>query len=255
MGFGLLLLLLSLALPAWAARPGGSGLSYEAVSLPAGSMSLELPLNPYLNTDYLSVPVHIPDGLRLGRTEVTRALWQACHEAGACEKSALPALEAGPDHPMVGVNWHEARAFAQWWSKRTHQHWRLPTEHEWFYAASLGKGWRSQEKRYSYADQAELRDEPKRTFPVGHFGSNAWGIVDLEGNVWEWTLSCYTLAADKLLQPPVPAKLDDPDCCMTRVVGGEHRAEVPDFVADTYQGGCSALKPAANLGFRLVLEP
>jgi hypothetical protein len=38
-------------------------------------------------------------------------------------------------------------------------------------------------------------------------------------------------------------------------VGGEHRAEVPDFVADTYQGGCSTLQPAANLGLRLVLEP
>jgi formylglycine-generating enzyme required for sulfatase activity len=156
---------------------------------------------------------------------------------------------------MVGVNWHEAREFARWWSKRTGRRWRLPTEHEWFYAASLGQGWRSEERRYSYADQEALKEEPKRTFPVGHFGANAWGLQDLQGNVWEWTLSCYTLAADRLLKPPVVKELDDPDCCLTRVTGGEHRAEVPDFVADTYQGGCSALKPAANLGFRLVEEP
>ena len=47
---------------------------------------------------------------------------------------------------------------------------------------------------------------------------------------------------------------NDPEACSTRIVGGEHRAEVPDFVADTYNGGCAGLQPAANLGFRLVLE-
>lgn len=244
-------LALGLALPLMG---GASPFAYESVSVPAGTMTLELPLNTYLNTDYLSIPVRIERPFDIGRFEVTRRQWQACHLAGACAKAALPKDGAGPEHPMVEVNWHEARAFARWYAKASGQAWRLPTDHEWFYVASLGQGYKSEEKRYDYSDIEKIKETPKLTYPAGRFGANAWGVADMLGNVWEWTLSCHSLSPKKLLRPMDAAWLDDPERCMTRVTGGEHRAEVPDFVADTYQGGCSTLKPAANLGLRLVRE-
>lgn len=252
------LLILPFCLPAQLYALGGAGsgkLEYESIEVPAGEMAMEVPLNTYLNTDYLSIPVSIPKAFRIGKHEVTRALWQACHEAGGCDKPGLPAEGAGPTHPMVAINWHEAMQFARWYSERTHQHWRLPTDHEWFYVFAMGKGYRAEEKAYDYTDIEKIREAPKLTYPVGKFGVNAWGVADLLGNVWEWTLGCHTLAPDRLLRPIDVAALSKPTCCYTRLVGGEHRAEVPDFVADTYQGGCSTLKPAANLGLRLVLEP
>ncbi len=241
----------------WAAQGKllGGDLAYAVVPIPAGSMSLEVPLNTFLNTDFLSTPVVIPAGLSIGKFEVSRALWQRCHEAGGCQKAALPTIGSGGDLPMVQIDWFEARAFALWFSKATGRRWRLPTEQEWFYVMSEGKGWRSEEREYDYSDLEAVRATPKRIYPRGHFGKNAWGVADLLGNVWEWTLSCYTLAPDRLLAKVDIRRLMDPDCCTTRVTGGEHRAEVPDFVDDTYNGGCSALKPAANLGLRLVLEP
>jgi hypothetical protein len=40
-----------------------------------------------------------------------------------------------------------------------------------------------------------------------------------------------------------------------RVVQGQHRAYVTDFIRDARAGGCAAGIPPSNLGFRLVREP
>ena len=155
---------------------------------------------------------------------------------------------------MVKVTWHDAYRFALWISKKTGRRYRLPTEHEWFFAANEGKYRKEQSPTYSYANIESIRKIPKITYPIGTFGANAWGVYDTAGNVWEWTLACYALAEERLRGPQRAAELNDPQRCVTRITGGEHRAHVPDFIADTYNGGCATLKPAANLGFRLVLE-
>ena len=232
-----------------------SDVVYETVRMPKGTMWLEVPTNSYLQTDFVRVPVQLDRALEIGRFEVSNAQWNACFAAGGCRKPAPMRADEGPDHPVTRVNWHEAQQFSRWLSRETGRRYRLPTEHEWFFAFSLGRGYRVEEKVYDYADLEAIRAIPKRTWPRGHFGENAWGLADTLGNVWEWTLSCYTLAEEGLLRPPDPARLADAQACTTRIVGGEHRAHVPDFIADTYNGGCATLKPAANLGFRLVLEP
>ena len=180
--------------------------------------------------------------------------WRQCVKAGACrERGKLRAGES-LEHPIVKVTWHDAYAFSKWISKATGKRYRLPTEHEWFYAANEGKGYKVEDKVYNYANINEIRKIPKKTYRKGSFGENKWGMADAIGNVWEWTLACYALAEDTLRKPQDASVLNDPELCATRLTGGEHRAHVPDFIEDTYNGGCATLKPAANLGFRLVLE-
>ncbi|MFB6350823.1 MAG: formylglycine-generating enzyme family protein, partial [Bradymonadaceae bacterium] len=41
----------------------------------------------------------------------------------------------GADHPVFGVRWDDARAYARWRSERDGRAWRLPTEFEWEKAA------------------------------------------------------------------------------------------------------------------------
>jgi formylglycine-generating enzyme required for sulfatase activity/energy-coupling factor transporter ATP-binding protein EcfA2 len=109
-----------------------------------------------------------------------------------------------PSQPVVGVCWHEARAYCAWLTAQTGQAYRLATEAEWE-AAARGlpqRPWfigRRKPKAYPWGD----RFEPSRcnsfaahlrgTNPVGVFpsGDSAAGVAELSGNVWEWTSSLY----------------------------------------------------------------
>jgi formylglycine-generating enzyme required for sulfatase activity len=101
-------------------------------------------------------------------------------------------------HPVVHVSWHDAAAYCAWAGKR------LPTEAEWEFAARGGLAG----KRFSWGDdsitparanvwQGEFPlknsgdDGFTGTAPVGSFPANGYGLVDMAGNVWEWTQDAF----------------------------------------------------------------
>jgi formylglycine-generating enzyme required for sulfatase activity len=101
------------------------------------------------------------------------------------------------NHPIVGVSWNDATAYAKWLSDQTGKEYRLPTEAEWEYAARAGTDteyWWGNEigknKANCYGDMCG--DSFEYTSPVGSFDANQFGLYDTSGNVWEWTCSEYT---------------------------------------------------------------
>lgn len=110
-------------------------------------------------------------------------------------------------HPVTRVNYHDARDFCAWLSKREGKTYRIPTDSEWSLAVGLGveKGGSPEEKDrngpldvYPWGDNSpptpqdgnyglkDVNDGYAGTSPVMSFRANGLGIYDLGGNVDEW---------------------------------------------------------------------
>jgi formylglycine-generating enzyme required for sulfatase activity len=105
-------------------------------------------------------------------------------------------------HPVTCVSWGDAKAFCDWLASETGKPTRLPSEAEWEYACragastpfSFGETIQASQANYNAlgAYPGGRRGEFRRgTTPVGAFPGNAWGLVDMHGNVREWCLDSY----------------------------------------------------------------
>ena len=130
--------------------------------------------------------------------------------------------------PVTNITWNDAVNLANWLSKKEGKTYRLPTEAEWEYAclantqSRFGVGDDSQ----SLSFYANLYDQSATTYwdkwvnfaqkasdgfpftaPVGSFKPNAYGLYDMNGNVWEWVSDFYadhypSDAVDNPVGPP-----------------------------------------------------
>lgn len=194
------------------------------------------------------------------KSQVTAAAYDECVQARAC-RPLTQVQPPRPDVPVVGVSWEDATAYARWLSAKTGEVWRLPTSAEWSFAAgsrarteTIAAEGRDFSERWiaKYEQESERERTADRTpRPIGSFGANENGLFDLAGNVWEWTDTCFTRQAIDAQNKPVgPATVN----CGVRLVEGQHRTYVTNFIRDARGGGCSVGAPPTNLGFRLVRE-
>lgn len=203
------------------------------------------------------VTARLERSLAIMKHQVSSAEYQRCVDDGACRPLDRGVVVAA-DRPAVQVNWHDANAYAAWLSRQTGERYRLPTDEEWALAAGSrfrddglpvddndpSKRWIA---RYERESERLPTDDATRSF--GSFGTNENGLSDLAGNVWEWTSTCFVRTA--LNEAGHVSRSQN---CGVRVVQGQHRAYVTDFIRDARAGGCAAGIPPSNLGFRLVVE-
>lgn len=92
--------------------------------------------------------------------------------------------------PVVNISFDDANAFAAWRSKRDAVTYRLPTEEEWEFAARNGERADLYPWGPNWQDGiAVLKEATPAQVGSRAAGKNQWGVVDLVGNVWEWTSS------------------------------------------------------------------
>jgi hypothetical protein len=137
----------------------------------------------------------------LSKFPVTNRLYRKFVEAAP---HRLPAFWEDPefnrdDFPVVGVDWDDAQAYCAWLTEQANNQeqmikgviYRLPLEEEWEWAAGGGK------RKYPWGDatpqktHANFNSMQQGLTPVHVFADGATpdGLMDMAGNVWEWTAS------------------------------------------------------------------
>jgi len=155
--------------------------------------------------------------------------------------------------PVRFVNIDDIKAFTEWRSARDKVAYRLPTEEEWEYAARNG----SANNLYPWGDSfkegcAVVDRTDTAPEPVGSksCGANKWGVLDLIGNVYEWTGSKASLYPGN-----VAAELKEPlkdSIYIFRGGSAFNKSTGDKAITSTYRGTINMTKRDAQLGFRLV---
>mgnify|MGYP000885819079 CR=1 FL=1 len=248
--------------PATTGRPGVVA-PIETVSVAPGHFTYHIP-GEFLKAGRAvtgpAVEKRQRRGVEIMKYQVSAAEYAACVAENACQPADT---RAKGDVPVTGVNWRDAVAYAAWLSEKTGETWRLPSDQEWAFAAAerFGKDASGAEAdddtnpaaRWlaAYRYRADPRERDMQPKPRGHFGLNSNGLADLSGNVWEWTDGCY----ERIRLDAAGRKTEMTVNCGVRVVGGQHRGYMSNFLRDGKSGGCAAgMAPPDNLGFRLVRE-
>ena len=156
--------------------------------------------------------------------------------------------------PVINVSWNDAQAYTSWLSKKTGEHYRLPTEAEWEYAARAGsdeKIWWDSDAEVKQANCFNCGNEwaGQRTVPAGTFKANGFGLNDMAGNVHEWTEDCYR--AGYAGAPVDGSAWLTPECTQRSVRGGSYTNPL-DSLRHGKRGQYDQDTRLDNLGFRVV---
>ena len=151
-------------------------------------------------------------------------------------------VRAKQDHPVTCVSWYDALAFSKWALVR------LPTEAEWEKAARATDGriwpWGNREPNSGVCNFKMAVGE---TTPVGRYpdGTSQYGLLDVAGNVWEWTGSLWGADAS---QPEFGYPYDPKD--------GRENPNAPDSVRRVLCGGSfRSSAQYVRCAFRLGNDP
>ena len=192
-------------------------------------------------------------GFSIDRTEVSNAEYlefinETKHAPPSYWNDRKP--PAGQEQwPVTNVTLNDAIAFAQWRSKRDTATYRLPTEEEWEYAARNG----AQGNLYPWGNEwrdgcANINSNAPR--PVGSYAdcASTTGVLDLIGNVWEWT---STKAAPYPGADRLPREIRQEGQIIR---GGSYREDFngPDAITATRRSVVPVTAQEADIGFRLV---
>ncbi len=173
------------------------------------------------------------------------------------------ALPFRRQHPAVYITWYDARAYCQWLGEITGKPYRLPTEAEWEKAARGVAGQIYPWGNMWDASRCNIRDTGKEegTMSVCAHpqGISPYGLLDMVGNIWEWTSSLWGIDLD----PPTYTYPYDPQDGRENLIANHYIRRVlrgVSFYNDRQKARCAARYRYSprnrfdSVGFRVALS-
>jgi len=201
--------------------------------------------------------VTIPRPFAVGKYPVTVAQWNVFLQAtGYAESYAWEEQDAFPQtssHPVVNINWHDAKAYVEWLSHKTGKDYRLLSEAEWEYAARAGTQTPYPFPLAAISKHANCSGKAcgyEYTSPVGSFPANAFGLYDMIGNVWEWVEDCYDGSYDGAPGDGQARIIGDGDA--TRVLRGGSWNNNPRILRAACRSDDAPANRDDGIGFRVA---
>ena len=201
---------------------------------------------------------------------LTKGFWMGVHEVTQAEYVAVTGLanpskfSSDTNRPVELVSWASAVAYctALTTTERTagriptDWEYRLPTEAEWEYCSRAG----AQNSRFGYGDDlsaSALSDyawyssnSSSTTHPVEQKRANAWGLMDMHGNVSEWCQDWYGAYPAGSATDPQGAASGS-----YRIIRGGSWNESFAFARCAKRVGSGPGGTSREIGFRVVLAP
>ncbi len=216
------------------------GVDSTAVTIEDFSMDVY----PVTNADYLKFVSEFP---AWQKSKVKRLFADGSYLANwASDLSYGNQLSA--DAPVTNISWFAANKYCECQGKR------LPTIDEWEYAAMADEKIADARKKESYNQKILDWYEAPKTFnnEIGSTFKNYWGIYDLHGLVWEWTLDFNSVLISGESRKDVDK--DSNLFCGSAAVGASDLMNYAAFMRYAFRGSMKANYSVKNLGFRCAKD-
>ncbi len=188
------------------------------------------------------------DAFYMYKNEVTVAQYRKFCDDTHRSMPTEPPWKWQDNHPIVNVNWNDAKAYADWAGAT------LPTEAQWEKAARGTDGrafpWGSKWDTTKCCNPIGKENPEKSTSQVGSYpaGASPYGVMDMAGNVWEWCADWYDEGYYKISPLKNPT---GPVSGSFRVLrGGSWRSDNPRYLRAIDRGYCGPVLKISYIGFR-----
>lgn len=150
--------------------------------------------------------------------------------------------------PVTNVSWFAAKKYCECQGKR------LPTVDEWEYAAMADEKTADARKKGSYNQKILDWYEAPKSFDneIGSTFKNYWGIYDLHGLVWEWTMDFNSVLISGESRKDVDK--DSNLFCGSASIGASDLMNYAAFMRYAFRGSMKANYSGKNLGFRCIKD-
>jgi len=217
---------------------------YGRDSLQVTIDDFDIDVYPVTNKQFLQFVIETPKWQR----SMVKKLFADDNYLSQWESDTMLHENQSLNAPITNISWFAAKDYCDCQGKR------LPTIDEWEYVAMANQKLPDARKLKTYNEFILSWYEKPKTFnnEIGSTFKNYWGVYDLHGLVWEWTLDFNSVLVSGESRKDVDN--DSNLFCGSAAIGATDLMNYAAFMRYAIRGSVKARYTMKNLGFRCVKD-